>query len=214
MNDTLEITAVGKGAHASTPHEGKNALTALLKLIAKLPFADCEQIKMLHSLEALFPWDDTSGRALGIAMKDELSGELTLAFSLLEVTEDSLEGTFDSRCPICANEKNVLIPVREKLLQHGLTLTNDSMRPSHHVDGNSEFVKTLNNAYERYTGLKGGVESMGGGTYVHDLKNGVAFGASLPGTDNNMHGADEFAVIDELLISAKIFAQVIADLCK
>ena len=54
---------------------------------------------------------------------------------------------------------------------------------------------------------------MGGGTYVHELDNGVAFGASLPGTDNRMHGADEFAVIDELLVSAKIFAQVIVDLC-
>ena len=51
------------------------------------------------------------------------------------------------------------------------------------------------------------------GTYVHNLKNGVAFGAALPETDNRMHGADEFAVLDELLLSAKIFAQVIVDLC-
>ena len=34
---------------------------------------------------------------------------------------------------------------------------------------------------------------------MHHLENGVAFGASMPGTDNKMHGADEFAVIDELL---------------
>ena len=45
------------------------------------------------------------------------------------------------------------------------------------------------------------------------LKERRAFGAALPETDNRMHGADEFAVIDELLLSAKIFAQVIADLC-
>ena len=54
---------------------------------------------------------------------------------------------------------------------------------------------------------------MGGGTYVHDLKNGVAFGAAMPETDNHMHGADEFAVLEELVVSAKIFAQVIVDLC-
>ena len=97
--------------------------------------------------------------------------------------------------------------------EKGFTLHDDSMRPPHHVDGNSDFVKTLLNAYESYTGLKGECISMGGGTYVHELNNGVAFGASLPGTDNRMHGADEFAVIDELLVSAKIFAQVIVDLC-
>ena len=48
---------------------------------------------------------------------------------------------------------------------------------------------------------------------VHHLKNGVAFGAAMPETENNMHGPDEFAVIDELLMSAKIFAQVITELC-
>ena len=214
MNHTLEITAVGKGAHASTPAEGKNALTALLLLIKSLPFAECPQIERLHALEELFPWDDTSGKAIGIAMEDELSGDLTLAFDLLEVGKDSLEGTFDSRCPICANEGNVLKPVKEKLAERGFTLTNETMKPSHHVDGDSDFVRTLLDAYELYTGRKGQCESMGGGTYVHDLKNGVAFGASMPETDNRMHGADEFAVIDELLISAKIFAQVIVDLCK
>ncbi|MEF9939645.1 MAG: Sapep family Mn(2+)-dependent dipeptidase [Clostridium sp.] len=214
MNNTLEITAIGQGAHASTPQEGKNAITALLLLIKKLPFAACEQIAALHNLEALFPWNDTSGRALGIAMADELSGDLTLAFDLLEVTEDSLDGSFDSRCPICSNEENVLIPTKKKMAEAGFTLENKSMRPSHHVSGDSDFVKTLLKAYETYTGKKGSCLSMGGGTYVHDLKNGVAFGASMPGTDNKMHGADEFAVIDELLTSAKIFAQVIADLCK
>ena len=36
----------------------------------------------------------------------------------------------------------------------------------------------------------------------------------MPETDNRMHGADEFAVIDELMISAKIFAQAIVELCR
>ena len=48
---------------------------------------------------------------------------------------------------------------------------------------------------------------------LHHLKNGVAFGACLPETENHMHGPNEFAVVDELLMSAKIFAQVIVDLC-
>lgn len=211
--DTLEITAVGEGAHASTPEEGKNALTALLLLISKLPFDDCGQIKALHSLTGLFPCDDTRGRALGIDMEDELSGELTLAFDLLEVSDTSLEGVFDCRSPLCANEENVLEPARKKLADQGFTLTNQGMRKPHYVDGNSDFIRTLLSAYELYTGKEGHCESTGGGTYVHDLKNGVAFGASMPGTDNRMHGADEFAVIDELLTSAKIFAHVITVLC-
>ena len=97
--------------------------------------------------------------------------------------------------------------------EQGIAFLTDKMTPSHHVDGDSEFVKTLLRAYETYTGRKGECQSMGGGTYVHSLKNGVAFGAVMPGTDTRMHGADEFAVIDELVVSAKIFAKVIVDLC-
>lgn len=209
----LEITACGAGAHASTPQEGKNAITALILLITKLPFADCRQLEVIKALHQLFPHGDTEGRALGVAMSDELSGALTLAFDILEVTEEKMHGIFDSRTPLCANEENVLKPVAAKMEELGITMLTDEMRPPHHVDGNSDFVRTLLSAYEEYTGRKGECVSMGGGTYVHDLKNGVAFGAALPETDNRMHGADEFAVIDELLLSAKIFAQVIAELC-
>ena len=168
---------------------------------------------MIRNLLELMPHGDTEGKALGIAMGDELSGDLTLAFSLLKITDTGLDGTFDSRCPICSNEENVLEVVRKNMAAKGLTLHNDSMRPPHHVDGNSHFVKTLLKAYEDYTGEKGECIFTGGGTYVHSLENGVAFGASMPGTDNRMHGADEFAVVEELLTCVKIFAQVIIDLC-
>ncbi len=211
---TLEITAEGAGAHASTPAEGKNAIAALLLLLDRLPFAECAQTKKIHSLTELFPCGDTGGKALGVAMTDDLSGALTVAFSLIEMDDESLDASFDSRCPICGNDANVVEPIRAKLAAHGMTLENKNMTPPHHVDGNSDFVKTLLNAYEMYTGCEGYCEYTGGGTYVHDLKNGVAFGAAMPGTDNRMHGADEFAVIDELVASAKIFAQVIVDLCK
>ena len=207
------ITAEGDNAHAAYPEGGNNALTGLLTYITRLPLADCPQMVCLKGLLKLMPHGDLYGKAMGIAMEDEISGRLTLAFSMLKVTEDSLEGRFDSRCPICATEENVLKVVKKQMEVIGLTLHNNSVKPPHHVDGNSCFVKTLLEAYETYTGRKGECQYTGGGTYVHDLKNGVAFGASMPGTDNHMHGADEFAVLEELVTSAKIFAQVIVELC-
>ncbi len=209
----IRITAVGKGAHASTPEEGVNALTGLLSLLVKMPFAPCGQIQALTDLLELIPHGDTCGEKLGIKMADEISGPLTLAFSLLKVDSESVDGTFDSRCPICSNEENTLAVVKKNMEAKGFTLLTESMTPPHHVDGGSAFVKTLLEAYEHYTGRKGECQSMGGGTYVHSLKNGVAFGAAMPETDNKMHGADEFAVIDELLVSAKIFALAIVELC-
>ena len=95
----------------------------------------------------------------------------------------------------------------------GISFNTEEMKPPHHVPADSDFVKTLLSAYEKYSGRKGECIAIGGGTYVHNLKNGVAFGAALPETENHMHGPDEFAVVDELTMSAKIFAQVIVDLC-
>lgn len=210
----IQITAEGVNAHAAHPEGGNNALTGLLVLVSRLPFTDCGQTACLKNLSQLIPHGDMYGKSLGIAMEDDVSGKLTLAFSMLNVTQEGLEGYFDSRCPICATEDNVLLVVKEKLKQAGVTLLTDSMKEPHHVDGESLFVRTLLSVYEEYSGRKGECLSTGGGTYVHDLKNGVAFGAAMPGTDNNMHGADEFAILDELVVSAKIFAQVIVKLCR
>ena len=209
----IKITAQGKNAHAAHPEGGNNALTGLLVYVTRLPLGECPQIICLKHLLKLIPHGDLYGKAMGIAMEDELSGQLTLAFSMLKVTENRLEGGFDSRCPLCATRDNVLLVVKDKMEKIGLTLHNDQMRPPHHVDGNSLFVQTLLKAYESYTGKKGHCQYTGGGSYVHELKNGVVFGAAMPGTDNHMHGADEFAVLEELVMSAKIFAQVIVELC-
>lgn len=214
FHNTLKICAAGRGAHASTPTEGNNALTALLLLLSRLPFADSGEVRLIRSLEQLFPHGDTSGKALGVAMADEISGDLTLAFSLLTVENGTLDGSFDSRCPICANEDNVLKAVKKRMKEQGFDLDNQGMKPPHYVSEDSGFVRTLLANYEKFTGLKGYCMAIGGGTYVHNLKNGVAFGPSLPGTDTKIHGADEFAVVEELLLSAKIFAHVIADLCE
>lgn len=202
----------GQAAHASTPQEGKNALTASLRLIADLPLADSCGQKALAALNELFPYEDTCGKALGIYREEPQSGELTMCFSILDYTPEKLSGTFDSRLPIGCTEENTKAPIVEKLAKSGMAFAGDMVKP-HCVPGDSEFVKTLLGSYERYTGIKGEPLSTGGGTYVHNLERGVAYGCMTPDVDNHMHGDDEFMVIDRLLMSAKIFADAIVKVC-
>jgi succinyl-diaminopimelate desuccinylase len=54
---------------------------------------------------------------------------------------------------------------------------------------------------------------LGGGTYVHRIDGGVFFGCVMPGCDTRMHGYDEFVIIEDIITAAKIFTQVIIDLC-
>jgi succinyl-diaminopimelate desuccinylase len=216
LEDNVPVFAIevkGKAAHASTPQDGKNALTAALRLISRLPLAESECTRALRALDQLFPYEETCGRALGISREEEQSGALSLCFSILTMTQEGISGTFDARLPIGCTEENTQQPVKKALEAAGFVMEDTPMARPHCVPGDSDFVKTLLGSYERYTGIKGTPLSTGGGTYVHNLERGVAFGCMVPEVDNHMHGDDEFMVIDQLLLSAKIFADAIIHIC-
>lgn len=210
----LIITAEGTAAHASEPYKGNNAQTALLALLGALPLAETPSAQAIAALNRLFPHGDTKGKTVGIAMEDDISGALTFNFGVLHMDEDGLTACFDSRTPICADKENVFDVVAAALQKEGFALHEDAhMIPAHHVPKDAPIVKTLLSVYEQYTGEKGEAYAIGGGTYVHDIEGGVAFGCEMPGVDYRLHGADEFADLDTLLLSAKMFAEAIVRLC-
>lgn len=209
----VAIYAKGKSGHASTPELGVNALTGLLTLLTQMPFADCEEFTKLKNIISVFPHGETDGTHANAAVSDELSGALTLAFSVFHCENGKIEGNFDIRFPISysvADIKGRLISVLEK---NGFALTGSADAEPHHVDENSEFIQKLLKVYEEQTGEKGHCVAIGGGTYVHDTVGGVAFGAEFPGEENNMHGANEHISIESFMKNAKIFAHAIAEIC-
>lgn len=212
IQETYRIMAEGKGAHASTPQEGRNAALAALKLVSELPLSQCEQKEALEKLAELFPYGDHYGEALGIRLSDEISSDTTVSLNILKVDQGSLYAKFDSRSCVSADMENTVLPAKAKMEAAGFEVET-AFNPPHVVDGDSDFVKTLLSCYEKVTGEPGRTTFMGGGTYVHDLKRGVAFGAVGEFTDTHMHGPDEFMIIEELKTAAKIFALSIADLC-
>lgn len=206
------ICAKGVSSHAAWPEGGKNAITGLLELLGALPLADGPCRIYLEGLRRLMPHGDCCGKAMGIAQEEPISGKLTLAFSLLEVTETGLKGSFDSRVPLCATEDNCLKVARAALEGWGFQVK-AVQRPPHHTPEDSAFVQTLLKRYEQYSGRKGECISSGGGTYVHNIPGGVAFGCTMPGFDTHLHSADERVRIADLMMSAKMFAHIIIDLC-
>ena len=206
------IRAKGEGYHAAWPQAGNNAITGLIALLCALPLADGPCKDALGDLNTLLPHGDYLGRALGIAQEEPVAGPLTLAFTLLEVTDTGLEGRFDSRVPLCATQENCLKVAQAAFEARGFTFHGEQDKP-HHTPADSPFVQTLLKRYEEYTGLKGECLATGGGTYVHDIPGGVGFGCALPGFDAHPHGPDERVRIQDLLLAAKMFTQIIADLC-
>ena len=106
--------------------------------------------------------------------------------------------------------KNV---VQKKLSDAGFEPNDSPLNPPHYVPKDSELVKTLLETYTDVTGEVREPLAIGGGTYVHHIENGVACGCADPSVDNHMHGPDEFVIIDQLVMSAEIFALAIVKLC-
>ena len=213
-NGLLGISALGVSAHAAHPESGNNAQTALISLINALPLTENEATASFRSLEKLFPHKETDGCSIGVKMSDETSGALTLKFGVHHFEDAIFTASLDLRCPLCADEENVKAVIGRAFADNSFSFEGDpEMIPVHYVPEDAPVIKTALKVYEEYTGLKGECLSIGGGTYVHDIEGGVAFGIEFHGTDYRIHGADEFAVIDELLLTAKMYTAIIYELC-
>lgn len=211
--DVLRLLVIGHGAHASTPEEGKNALTGLVHLLCSLPGMEQDGLwKRLRTLDQLFPHGETDGRSSGLACCDA-SGALTLAFSVLSCEGGALSGMVDIRFPLCETLAGVTRNLTRALAEAGFSAAPAMGAEPHQVSGSSVFVRTLLEVYSRQTGLPGYCMAIGGGTYVHGIPGGVAFGAAFPGEENHMHGADEFITEEHLLLNAKIIAHAVLALC-
>ncbi len=211
----VELTAKGKAAHASQPENGKNANTALFRFLGALQTSDVTGA-FFSSLSDLYRYGETNGKTVGIQAEDEKSGALTFVLSKFCFVDGEFSGEFDIRFPICETGASVREKMEKVLAAQGPGLEIEewkSVEP-HYTDENSDFVQKLLSVYTEMTNKKGYCISIGGGTYVHDIEGGVAFGAEFLGDDSRMHGADEFMTREKLLLNAKIFAEAILRICE
>lgn len=211
-DDKTEITVEGKSAHASTPETGVNAAVALCLMLSKLKTSDGTSA-LFGRISSLFPSGENDGKALGIKASDEKSGALTAVFSILSFADGKLSGKFDIRFPVCLSVPVLTEKLNRAFSEKELSLTVSGTEP-HEVDSGSDFIKTLLSVYEECTGARGSCIAIGGGTYVHEIEGGVAFGAEFIGDDNHIHSANEFITLERLKTNAKIFAEAIIRLCK
>lgn len=209
--DGTRFTVNGKGAHASTPESGRNALTALFTIISRLDKAGA--YPHISALTRLFPYGETDGLSCGIKCSDDISGGATTVLSVCDCDGENILCRQDIRFPVCESCAGIIQKLKSAAEKYGFIVTADMESEPHHVPADSDFIRTLLDVYEDATGEKGYTVAIGGGTYVHNTSGGVAFGAEFPGDKNNMHGADEFITTDSLLKNAKIYAEAIIRLC-
>lgn len=202
------VRYTGLAAHASTPELGDNAITGLLDYLQRFDTSEAVQ-----GLAKAFPHGDVHGRALGIYAEDELSGDVTSVLSIASIEGGRVHCSQDVRFPLCTTKEAVVDGASKTLRAYGYASEVLLAEDPHHTDEGSDFVKTLLNVYAEETGGEPRCEAIGGGTYVHNVEGGVAFGAEFPGEDNGMHGDDESIRLDSLTLNCKVFARAILDVC-
>lgn len=212
-NDAFCVSYKGTAAHASTPSGGENAITGLISYLLELPL-DEEEKQVLGTMKKAFVHGDFSGSGCKISMSDEKSGALTQVLSIVSYDGNEVKFKVDVRYPVSGSKEEIMQKITQAVSEAGLELSSDIESLPHCVDENSEFIRTLLGVYEDETGQKGYCKAIGGGTYVHDIEGGVAFGAEFPGDENNMHGNDESISLESLLLNTKIIANAIYRICK
>ena len=203
--ESVENVYEGTSAHASTPEKGENAITQFLD-------SNFGENMLLCSLAEFFPHGEFNGKSCGLGFSDELSGDMTCVLSILNTENGRIYGGIDIRFPLDRTKAEISSIICGALENAGFTIDSCEGVEPHCTDENSTFVQTLLKTYERVTGDKGRCIAIGGGTYVHEIEGGVAFGAEFPNEDGHMHSPDEFITVANLLKNAEIMAEAMSEL--
>lgn len=212
-NGDITLHCSGRSAHASTPQTGVNAVTALIAALNRLPLQPGQQRDIFRGLAEKFPFGETDGRSASLKIEDEKSGALTLTFSKFGMRDGKISGCIDIRYPVCVELEDVVARLSAAMEQAGVHYGRNMEEKPHIVPEDSEFVQKLLKVYSEVEGEPGRCIAIGGGTYVHTVEGGVAFGVERGDTDYHMHGNDEFITEEELLKDAVLFACAIVDIC-
>ncbi len=198
----------GKSAHAMEPRNGINAIIRLAEFINTVV-----EDNLFKALEKAFCCSRLT--TINENFTDPEMGDLTSNVAVLKVENKNGYFGVNFRYPINWDKEQFFKNLNAFALSNKLSvhLLNDST--PHYVSKEDELVKTLHKSYIKYTNDdKTPLMTIGGGTYARSLKRAVAFGPMMPGREDVVHQVDEYAYIDDLLISVAIFADALKELGK
>ena len=203
-NGAVIIETTGVTGHAAFPSHGRNAIGQMLLIFKELGV----QGALLELADAVGM--TCNGENLGIAMRDDISGELTGSLDIIHVENGHVTALMDVRYPVLFHPQRMFEVMRQRL--RFLSVSDAGTRPPHFVSDQSELVQELLEAYHEVTGGEKRAIAIGGGTYAQALEEGVAFGALFPGEEEMAHQANEYITEESLFQNARIFARAIVRL--
>ncbi len=211
--DGLRIVATGRSSHGSTPQDGLNAATHLIRILAA-NFGELVLGSLCGFIDDAIGLE-TDGLSLGVACSDKESGSLTVNLGTIDINEGVSRATVDIRYPVTADSTEIFEKICERASYDGLKAKVLNHEPPLWVDENLPVISILKSAYKTVTGEEARLYSTGGGTYARTLDNkGVAFGPVFNGDDCHIHDIDESIDKDNFFKHAQICLEAMYEMVK
>jgi predicted dipeptidase len=203
------ITVLGKGAHASKPYNGENAINRLVKALINSGV----QTDSLNFVNELIVGDHHGVKLIGDC-SDKPSGKLTLNLGKININKQKQELCIDMRIPVTIDKEEIVNQLEEKAEEYSLDYKEYDYLAPLYVPEDHFLIKTLGKVYEEETDLDSTPLTSGGATYARTIDNCVAFGPVFPGDEKVEHQANEYIKTDSLIKCTKIYAKAIYELTR
>ena len=207
LND--EYIMYGKASHAMCPENGINAAVNLFKFIS-----EATSSKLAKFVTTYF-YNDTYGKKIGYYDYDDEMKHLTSNFAVVDI--NSCGGKIGVNCRIPKDSDIELIKEKIDFITkpYGYSYNVIHATGIHYVSPDSHLMKTLYESYKKISGDNTNKpNTIGGGTYAHDLENSVAFGPLFPGREDVCHIANEYMYESDFDLMVEIYFNAICELIK
>lgn len=200
---------LGKRAHAMQPNLGINAAFILATFLKE--HIENEFINYITEFLAF----DHLGDKLNINYYDNEMKDFTMNPGLFEYEKKKFKIGINCRYPKGWDKDSAFMNINASVKKHGMKYRITHDMPVHYVDPEDDLVKTLHDAYIKYTGdTETELLTIGGGTYSRALNKAVAFGPMMPGREDVAHQIDEHLFVEDLLKATAIYMEAIYQLTK
>ncbi len=214
VGKSLEISFDGISAHGANPHLGLNAISIAMNFLGDINLTNEDQNDFVSMYNRHIGFE-VNGKSLGIDLKDDVSGELSLNVGKVKMNRQMGCLTIDSRYPVTNTESDVYESLQNVITKYEVGIVKGKSEGPIYMNKDSNLIKTLCSVYSDNTGdTQSAPITIGGGTYARSMPNIVAFGATFPGDEDRMHQKNERISKERLVMLTKIYADAIMRISK
>ena len=212
LSNGEEIVASGKAVHSCQPERGNNAIFILKDELKAMGVASNKLMKLLEAVSE--DLSDPFGSKVGLYSEDEYyMGEFVHRNALSPTIFKAKGGiatlNVNLRFPYGEEAENIRAKLDAWAAKNGGKTVKFSSLPAVFVSKERPFLKVFAEAYEDVSPFENEFTLAYGGSYAKAMPNIVSWAPLFPGEEDTCHEPNEYIDLDNMLMSAEIFAESI-----